>query len=124
MFSLRKMLQRRAIEGAARRGAVKARPSLESLESRVVLYSASGNAWPHPAAVTLSFMPDGTDLGGLGSNLFSSFNANPRLAGRWQDQILKAAQVWAQQTNINLVVVPDDRRRDSRRWHHRRGRAD
>src|SRR5689334_11781403 len=69
MFFLKKTIQRRAIEGAARRGAVKVRPSLESLESRVALYSASGNAWPHPADITISFMPDGTDLGGLGSNL-------------------------------------------------------
>src|SRR4051794_4550681 len=83
-------------------------PALESLESRVVLFSASGNAWLNPAAVTISFMPDGTDLGGLGSNLFSTFNANPRLAGQWQSQILRAAQVWAQQTNLNLVVVPDN----------------
>jgi hypothetical protein len=82
--------------------------SLESLESRLVLFAVSGNAWPNPAAITISFMPDGTDLGGVQSNLFSAFNANPRLAGQWQTQILKAAQVWAQQTNINFVVVPDD----------------
>src|SRR4051794_22055616 len=91
-----------------RRQRVRACPVVEALESRVVLYSASGNAWPNPAAITLSFMPDGTDLGGVGSNLFSSFNATPRLAGQWQAQVLRAAQAWAQQTNINLVVVPDD----------------
>jgi hypothetical protein len=81
---------------------------VESLEPRLVLYSVSGNAWPNPAVITISFMPDGTNLGGVSSNLFSTFNANPRLAGQWQTQILKAAQVWAQQTNINFVVVPDD----------------
>jgi hypothetical protein len=74
----------------------------------LVLFSASGNAWPNPAAITISFMPDGTDLGGVQSNLFAAFNGNPRLAGQWQTQILRAAQVWAQQTNINFVVVPDD----------------
>jgi hypothetical protein len=81
---------------------------LEALESRVVLYAASGDAWPNPAAITLSFMPDGTNLGGVSSNLFSAFNASSRLAGQWQTQILKAAQSWAAQTNINLVLVPDD----------------
>jgi hypothetical protein len=81
---------------------------MESLESRLVLFSVSGNAWPNPAAITISFMPDGTNLGGVSSNLFSTFNANPKLAGQWQTQILKAAQVWAQATNINFVVVPDD----------------
>jgi hypothetical protein len=87
---------------------LKARPCLESLESRLVLYSVSGNAWPHPQLITISFMPDGTNLGGVNSNLASTFNANPRLNGQWQNVILKAAQVWAQQTNINFAVVPDD----------------
>jgi hypothetical protein len=73
--------------------------AVEALESRVVLYSASGNAWPNPAAITISFMPDGTNLGGATSNLFSSFNSKPRLAGQWQAQVLKAAQAWAQQAN-------------------------
>ena len=81
---------------------------LESLESRVVLYTATGNAWMNPAVVTISFMPDGTSLGGTPSNLISTFNNNPGLNGKWQNQILKAAQTWAQQTNLNFVVVPDD----------------
>ena len=72
------------------------------------MFAASGNAWLNPAAITISFMPDGTNLGGVQSNLFSTFNKNPKLAGQWQTQILKAAQVWAQQTNINFIVVPDD----------------
>jgi hypothetical protein len=79
------------------------------LESRVVLYSASGNAWPNPQLVTISFMPDGTSFGGgATSNLFATFNSNPSLAGKWQNIILQAAQVWAQQTNINFTIVPDD----------------
>jgi hypothetical protein len=85
------------------------RPILEGLESRVVLYSASGNAWPNPQLVTISFMPDGTSLGGgATSNLFATFNSNPNLAGKWQNTILQAAQVWAQQTNINFELVADD----------------
>ncbi len=83
-------------------------PELEAMESRVVLYAATGNAWMNPAVVTISFMPDGTSLAGTTSNLFSSFNSNPYLAGRWQTAMLQAAQLWAQQTNINFVVVPDD----------------
>jgi hypothetical protein len=85
------------------------RPAVEGLETRVVLYSATGNAWPDPQLITISFMPDGTNLGGgVTSNLFSSFNGNANLAGRWQNVILQAAQTWAQQTNINFAVVPDD----------------
>ena len=36
------------------------------------------------------------------------FNSKSTLAGKWENVILQAAQVWAQQTNINFAVVPDD----------------
>src|SRR5260370_33034839 len=72
-------------------------PRIEELESRVVPYSVSGNAWPNAQLITLSFVPDGTNLGGATSNLFATFNAK-WATSTWQNQILKAAQVWAQQT--------------------------
>ena len=82
---------------------------LETLESRVVLFAASGNAWPAAQLITISFMPDGTDLGGgKSSNLQSTFNTKFGTAATWQNQILKAAQFWAQQTNINFSVVSDN----------------
>jgi hypothetical protein len=81
--------------------------AIETLEPRLVLYAASGNAWPSPQLVTISFMPDGTDLGGVSSNLNSAFNGNADLNGRWQAEVLRAAQTWAQATNINLVVITD-----------------
>jgi hypothetical protein len=87
--------------------APQARPGLEPLESRTVPYAASGNAWPHPELITLSFVPDGTDLGGQSSNLFSTFNSAFGSASAWQNVILKAAQTWAQQANINFAVVND-----------------
>jgi hypothetical protein len=92
----------------ARKPSRRSQLELEPLESRVVLYSALGNAWPNPQVVTISFMPDGTNLGGPTSNLQATFNSKPSLAGRWQNIILQAAQVWAQQTNLNFVVVPDN----------------
>jgi hypothetical protein len=73
----------------------------------VVPYTTSGNAWPHPQVVTLSFVPDGTNLGGVSSNLFATFNARWSTA-TWQYQILRAAQVWAQQANVNLSIVSDN----------------
>lgn len=83
--------------------------SVETLESRVVPYTTSGNAWPHPQLVTISFVPDATNLGGVNSNLFATFNAHPGwTTAIWQTQILKAAQQWAQQTNINFAVVSDN----------------
>src|SRR5260370_18610833 len=85
------------------------RPSLhlESLETRLVPYSVSGSAWPNPQLITLSFVPDGTNLGGAYSNLFATFNSKFGSTAAWQNQFLKAAQVWAQQTNINFSLVPD-----------------
>ena len=73
-----------------------------------MLYSATGNAWMNPEIIRISFVPDGTNLGGVTSNLQSTFNSNANLAGKWENVILQAAQTWAQQTNIIFVVVPDD----------------
>src|ERR1700722_5421455 len=104
-------LFRRSLRGQGKsrlpRRRYKVCPALEGLESRVVLYSASGNLWPNPQLITISFMPDGTNLGSVGSSLQSTFNNNAKLKGQWQNIILKAAQVWGQQTNINFAVVPD-----------------
>jgi hypothetical protein len=84
------------------------------LESRLVPYSVSGNAWPNPQLVTISFVPDGTILGSnangyIYSNLFATFNNHPGwTTATWEKQILRAAQAWAQQTNINFAVVADN----------------
>src|SRR5436309_5674076 len=97
----------------ARPIAPQARPGLEQLESRLVPYTTSGNAWPTPQLITLSFVPDGTLISTSGgstvaSNLQATFNAKFGSAAAWQNIILKAAQAWAQQTNINFDVVADD----------------
>jgi hypothetical protein len=89
------------------------RLSLEALEVRTVPYALTGNAWPHPELITLSFMPDGTVLAGsasgpITSNLFQKFNAKFGSPATWQNQVLKAAQQFAAQTNINFAVKPDD----------------
>jgi hypothetical protein len=86
--------------------APKARIQVEALEARVVPYAVSGDAWPNPELITISFVPDGTDLGGVKSNLFATMNAHWSTA-TWENQILKAAQVWAQQANINFSIIPD-----------------
>jgi hypothetical protein len=92
----------------------KVRPWLEALESRLVPYAVTGDAWIHPELVTLSFVPDGTIIGSatngyIRSNLFATFNGHSGWStATWQNQILKAAQAWAQQTNLNLAVVPDN----------------
>ena len=86
----------------------RSRPGLEPLESRVVLYSATGNAWMNPRSSPSASCPTAPTWAVPSATCISTFNSNPNLAGRWQQQILQAAQIWAQQTNINFVVVPDD----------------
>jgi hypothetical protein len=86
---------------------------LETLESRLVPYSVTGNSWPNPQLITISFVPDGTVVGtsnnGLVySNLFATFNAKFGSPAAWQNAILKGAQLWAQQTNVNFAIVGDD----------------
>jgi hypothetical protein len=86
------------------------RPRVEALESRLVPYSASTNAWPAPQLITISFAPDGTQLDSNGdkSNLFATFNATFGSTTVWENIILRAAQQWAKATNINFAVVGDD----------------
>jgi Matrixin len=89
--------------------ALHSRPYLEALESRIVPYALSGGAWPYPVRVTISFVPDGTQTSAnTESNLFATFNARFGSPSVWQNIILKAAQVWAQQTNINFSLVSDN----------------
>jgi hypothetical protein len=80
---------------------------VEQLETRVVPYTTSGNLWPHSQLVTLSLVPDGTNLGGVTSNLLSTFDAKWSRT-TWENQILRAAQVWAQQTNLNFTIITDN----------------
>src|SRR5947209_4947857 len=90
-----------------------ARPRVEALESRLVPYALSGNSWVHPDLITLSFVPDGTVLGSnangyITSNLFAAFNAKFGSTTAWENVMLKAAQQWARNSNLNFAVVPDN----------------
>ncbi len=96
-----------------RRLAPRARLLVEALESRVVPYAVNGGVWPSPQLITISFVPDGTIIGAnnsgyVTSNLFATFNQRFGSAAKWQNVFLKAAQVWAQQTNVNFAIVGDN----------------
>lgn len=83
-------------------------PTVEALESRLTPYAVSGNVWPNPQLITIGFMPNGTSLGAsVTNNLPTIFNAKFGSTSAWENVILKAAQVWAQQTNINFALVTD-----------------
>jgi hypothetical protein len=79
---------------------------LETLESRQVM-SGWGNPWPEPERLTVSFAPDGADVGGRPSELFEKLDsAAPREV--WQPEALRAFQTWAQHANINFSLVEDN----------------
>jgi hypothetical protein len=97
----------------SRKQRLQTRLRVEMLESRLVPYNATGNAWPVPQLVTISFVPDGTQVawsmnGPIYSSLQANFNAKFGSPAAWQNAFLKAAQAWAAQTNINFAVVPDN----------------
>jgi hypothetical protein len=80
---------------------------LEELEHRLVP-ALFGIPWADARHLTLSFVPDGTSVDGVGSTLFGTMQANTGLAPTaWQAEILKAVEAWAQNANINVGVVAD-----------------
>jgi hypothetical protein len=79
----------------------------EWLEPRLLLYAPTGGAWANPELVTVSFMADGTDIGGTPNSLQSALNR--RWANStWQTEMLRGIQNWAAVANINFGVVADD----------------
>ena len=85
----------------------KLRPALEGLEERRLLYATLGDAWTYPVRVTFSFVPDGTNVGGLSSNLTSTLNSVGTTAA-WQLAFQKSAAYWSTNANINMAQVPDN----------------
>ncbi len=84
-----------------------ARPILESLEDRLLLYSTTGNLWSYGSRITYSFAPDGTNVGGVSSNLFSSLATQGLSTSQVEVAVEKAAAAWQAVTNINLALVSD-----------------
>jgi hypothetical protein len=95
-------------EGPERRPVRRAaRPLVEGLEDRLLLFTTSGAAWTLPVRITYSFVPDGTNIGGYPSNLYATLTAKYP-ATTWVTAFEQAAATWEQIANINLVPVGDD----------------
>jgi hypothetical protein len=77
---------------------------LELLESRDVP-ALFGVPWADGRHLTLSFVPDGTNVDGASSSLFSNVILGSTAA--WENTVLRAAETWAAPANINVGVVPD-----------------
>src|ERR1700674_3033016 len=81
------------------------KPTVEQLEDRLTP-ATWGIAWPNPGHLTVSFVPDGTQVSGYHSNLFQTLGAAAPTSA-WEDEILRALQTWAVNANINIGVVAD-----------------
>lgn len=84
-----------------------ARPILEGLEGRLLLYATTGDHFTYGSRITWSIVPDGTNLGGVTSNLNATLNSRFG-AGNWQRALQDAFAVWENVANVNFVPVSDD----------------
>jgi hypothetical protein len=85
-----------------RRKSALARLAVEALEDRTV---PSAAPWPDASHLTLSFVPDGTQVSGSPSGLSQLLGQFPEAA--WKTEILRAFQAWAANANINIGVTTD-----------------
>ncbi len=78
---------------------------LEPLEPRLVLSGTS--VWNDTSQLTLSFVPDGTQVAGVPSDLDATFS---RLgpAQEWKEAILRGFQQWVVHSHANVGVVADE----------------
>ncbi|MEX0585216.1 MAG: matrixin family metalloprotease, partial [Pirellulales bacterium] len=81
------------------------RLALEPLEARQLL-TATVAPWPVPQKLTLSFAPDGTQIGLYESDLFATLGDHGQ-ASAWQTEVLRAVQSWANVADLDVGVVPD-----------------
>ncbi len=96
---LRTGVRRKRVGRAARRAVL-------ALESRELLSATTGLVWDNVAVLTFSFAPDGTDVSGQSSDLYSAL-APLGDVKTWQRAILDAVQGWVVKANLNVGVVPD-----------------
>src|SRR3954465_1965556 len=78
------------------------RPAVEGLEDRRLLSATNGGRWVYGSRITYSFVPDGTSVGGAGSNMYATLN---RVASTstWQAAIEQAASLWSSYANVNIA---------------------
>jgi hypothetical protein len=80
---------------------------LEHLEDRTAP-ATFGNPWLDARHLTLSFVPDGTKIGGQSSQLFQVLNADTGVSPSvWEMEILRAVQAWTSVVDVDVGIVPD-----------------
>src|SRR5438874_1653984 len=81
------------------------RLSVERLEDRLTPTNWY-TPWYDSGSLTLSFVPDGTDTGSGAPSTLTTL-LGPTSQPAWKKEILRAYQTWADQTNVNIGLVPD-----------------
>jgi hypothetical protein len=78
---------------------------LEALEPRLALSTTA--VWNDTSQLTLSFVPDGTDVAGAPSDLYSTLShlGTPQ---EWKEAILRGFQQWLIHSRANVGVVADE----------------
>ncbi len=84
------------------------RPAVENLEGRLLLYAVTGDHFAFGSRITWSIMPDGTNLGGFGSNLNSTLNSEIGAPSSWLPVLQDAFAEWEAVANVNFAQVSDD----------------
>jgi Matrixin len=102
---MERVARRHSMTKASRNRAV--RPLLEGLEDRLLLYAANGDNFVFGSRITWSIMPDGTNLGGIASNLVSTMNQKLG-AGNWLQPLEDAFAQWENLANVNFSQVSDN----------------
>jgi hypothetical protein len=80
---------------------------VERVEDRTVP-TVFGNTWIDPN-LTVSYTPDGTDVGGVGSSLFATLGKRAT-EQEWKAAVRAAFQTWTGVTNLTTTVTADDGR--------------
>ena len=84
-----------------------ARPVMEELEGRLLMYATTGDKFAFGSRITWSIVPDGTNLGGVSSNLQSSLNSDVG-ASNWLQAFQDAFAEWETYANVNFSQVGDN----------------
>jgi hypothetical protein len=71
-----------------------------------------GDAWPNPAQITISIVPDNTVLATIsGNNIYSNLRSTFDAAfgtDVWEPVLFRAANMWAGYTDVNFITVDDN----------------
>ena len=86
----------------------RARPAIEGLEERMLLYSTLGGSWSQPGRISYSFAPDGTNVAGVPSALYQSMASRGITESQWKEELRRAAATWQSVAGLNIAEVADD----------------